>query len=74
MQRARKVPSPFTGTNGNIRAVNTGRITIHSALGIKPGAKLSGISDNTKVFLRNIITVKLLMMGYPWSLVISRLK
>lgn len=74
MQRARKVPSPFTGTNGNIRAVNTGRTTIHSALGIKPGAKLSGISDNTKVFLRNIITVKLLVMGYPWSLVISRLK
>lgn len=74
MQRARKVPSPFTGTNGNIRAVNTGRTTVHSALGIKPGAKLSGISDNMKVFLRNIITVKLLMMGYPWSLVISRLK
>ena len=74
MQRARKAPSPFTGTNGNIRAVNTGRTTIHSALGIKPGANLSGISSNTEVFLRNIITVKLLMMGYPWSLVISRLK
>ena len=63
MQRTRKIQSPFNGTNGNIRAINTGRIAIHSALGIKPGAKLSGLSDKAKASLRNkLLQAKLLMI------------
>ena len=45
-----------------ISAVNISG-TIHSALEIKPGAKLSGLSDKTKASLRNKLSeVKLLMI------------
>ena len=37
----------------SISAVNVVETTIHSALGIKSGAKLSGLSDKTKSSLRN---------------------
>ena len=36
-----------------ISAVNISRITIHSGLGIKPGAKLLGLNDKSKAALRN---------------------
>ena len=36
-----------------ISAVNIGGTTIHSGLGIKPGAKLLGLSDKMKASLRN---------------------
>ena len=36
-----------------ISAVNIGETTIHSGLGIKPGAKLLGLSDKPKTVLRN---------------------
>ena len=36
-----------------ISAVNIGGTTIHSGLGIKPGAKLLGLNDKSKAALRN---------------------
>ena len=36
-----------------ISAVNIGRTTIHSGLGIKPGAKLLGLNDKSKAALIN---------------------
>ena len=40
-----------------ISAVNISRITIHSGLGIKPGAKLLGLNDKSKAALRNRLSV-----------------
>ena len=40
-----------------ISAVNISRTTIHSGLGIKPGAKLLGLNDKSKAALRNRLSV-----------------
>ena len=46
-----------------ISAVNIGRTTTHSGLGIKPGAKLLGLSDKSKAALRNRLSeVKFLII------------
>ena len=46
-----------------ILAVNIGRTTIHSALGIKPGIKLMDISDKAKaILLNNFLEVKMLII------------
>ena len=46
-----------------ISAVNIGGTTIHSALGIRPGAKLNGLSEKAKASLRNKLSeVKLIML------------
>ena len=43
--------------------VNINRTTIHSGLGIKPGTKLLGLNDKSKVDLRNRLSeVKLLII------------
>ena len=43
--------------------VNINRTTIHSGLGIKPGTKLLGSNDKSKVDLRNRLSeVKLLII------------
>ena len=43
--------------------VNINRATIHSGLGIKPGTKLLGLNDKSKVDLRNRLSeVKLLII------------
>ena len=53
----------FFGLTG-ISAVNIGRTTIHSGLGIKPGTKLLGLNDKSKAGLRNRLSeVKILIMG-----------
>ena len=46
-----------------ISAVNIGGTTIHSGLAIKPGTKLLGLNDKSKVDLRNRLSdVKLLII------------
>ena len=46
-----------------ISAVNIGGTTIHSALGIKPGAKMNGLSERAKAAIRNKLSeVKLIMI------------
>ena len=46
-----------------ISAVNIGGTTIHSGLGIKPGAKLLGLNDKSKAALRNRLSeVKFLII------------
>ena len=40
-----------------ISAVNIGGTTIHSGLGIQPGAKLLGLNDKSKAALRNRLSV-----------------
>ena len=45
-----------------ISAVSIGGTTIHSALGIRPGAKLNGLSKRAKAAIRNKLSeVKLIM-------------
>ena len=39
-----------------ISAVNIGRTTIHSGLGIKPGIKLLSLNDKSKAALRNSLS------------------
>ena len=52
----------FFGLTG-ISAVNIGRTTIHSGLGIKPGTKLLGLNDKSKAGLGNRLSeVKILIM------------
>ena len=53
---------PLLGHTG-ISAVNIGRTTTHSGLGIKPGTKLLGLNDKSKAALGNRLSeVKLLII------------
>ena len=56
-----------------ISAVNIGGTTIHSGIGIKPGAKLLGLNDKSKAALRNRLPeVKFLIID-QLSMVLSDL-
>ena len=61
-QEPEKTRVLLMGTTG-VSAVQTGGATVHAALGNKPGAKLSGLSDKAKASLRNELSeVKFLMI------------
>ena len=56
-------PGVLTLVPTGISAVNIGGTTIHSGLGIKPGAKLLGLNDKSKATLRNRLSeVKFLII------------
>ena len=52
-----------------ISEVNIGGITIHSGLGIKPGAKLLGLNDKSKAGLRNRLSEVTLFIIDKFSMV-----
>ena len=57
-----------------ISAVNIGGTTIHSALGIKPEAKLIGLSDKANATSRNkLLELKPVMIDKIWTRIDARL-
>ena len=52
-----------------ISEINIGGTTIHSGLGIKPGAKLLGLNDKSKAGLRNRLSEVTLFIINKFSMV-----
>ena len=66
-------PYVFRLGSTGISAVNIGCTTIHSALGINPGPKLLGLSDNMKASLRSRLSEVMMVLIDELSMVLSDL-